>query len=203
MRKKSPRKSKMKLKKVKFTKKIKKSCNKSESFNKLFKCQRDNLYSLLKGFKFPKTMRNNVLRSGQTKYEGFVLGIINTRGLVGVGKMMSVKTQNPKFRELYLETKKLMDLYKKEKDPKFKFTSIQYNKSHRAAFHVDAKNVGESYIIGLGNYTGGEVIVYDKNGKNPIKHNIKNKFLKFNGSIYPHETAPFKGDRYTMVFYKV
>ena len=203
MRKKSPSKSKMKLKKVKFTKKIKKSCNKSEPFNKLFKCQRDNLYSLLKEFKFPTTERNNVLRSGQTKYEGFVLGIVNTRGLVGIGKMMSVKTQNPRYRELYLETKKLMDLYKKEKDPKFKYTSIQYNKSHRAAYHVDAKNVGESYIIGLGNYTGGEVIVYDVNGKNPVKHDIKHKFLKFNGSIYPHETAPFKGDRYTMVFYKV
>ena len=61
--------------------------------------------------------------------------------------MMSNKTQNPKFRELYLETKKLMDLYKKEKDPKFKYTSIQYNKSHRAAYHVDAKNVMNHILL--------------------------------------------------------
>ena len=94
-------------------------------------------------------------------------------------------------------------MYKKKHDPKFKFKSIQYNKSHRTAYHVDGKNVGESYIIGLGNYTGGEVVVYDEDGKNPKKHNIKNKFLKFNGSIYPHETAPFKGERFTLVFYKV
>ena len=154
VRKKSPNKSKMKRKKLNYKKTIKKNCNNYDSYNKLFKCQRENLYDLLKVFDFPSTERNNVLRSGQTSYEGFVLGIVNTRGLVGIGKMMSNKTQHPKFRELYLETKKLMDLYKKEKDKKFRYTSIQYNKSHRAAYHVDAKNVGESYIIGLGNYTG-------------------------------------------------
>jgi len=203
VRKKSPNKSKMKLKKLNYKKTIKKNCNNYDSYNKLFKCQRENLYDLLKVFDFPSTERNNVLRSGQTSYEGFVLGIVNTRGLVGIGKMMSNKTQHPKFRELYLETKKLMDLYKKEKDKKFRYTSIQYNKSHRAAYHVDAKNVGESYIIGLGNYTGGELIVYDEDGKNPKKIDIRHKFFKFNGSIYPHETAKFEGDRYTMVFYKV
>ena len=47
-------------------------------------------------------------------------------------------------------------------DPKFQFTTIQYNKNMRAARHVDGRNVGTSYIIGLGNYTGGELIIYDK-----------------------------------------
>ena len=32
--------------------------------------------------------------------------------------------------------------------------------------------MNEKYIIGLGNYTGGELIVYDKNGKNPKKIDI-------------------------------
>ena len=109
VRKKSPNKSKMKRKKLNYKKTIKKNCNNYDSYNKLFKCQRENLYDLLKVFDFPSTERNNVLRSGQTSYEGFVLGIVNTRGLVGIGKMMSNKTQHPKFRELYLETKKLMD----------------------------------------------------------------------------------------------
>ena len=91
----------------------------------------------------------------------------------------------------------------KLKDPNFKFTSIQYNKNHRAAKHQDSKNMGVSYIIGLGDYKGGELIIYDENGKNPVKHNIKNRFYKFNGSIYPHETAPFKGERYSLVFYNI
>ena len=55
--------------------------------------------------------------------------------------------------------------------------------------------------VGLGDYTGGELIVYDEDGKNPVKKDIRNKFYTFNGSKYPHETAPFKGERYTLVFY--
>lgn len=188
--------SKMILKKVKYKRKFKYTCYQ-------IKCQKDLVYKLLKDFEFPTTERNNVLRTGQTGYEGFVLGVVNTRGLVGVGKMLSRKTQSPKYRELYLNTKKMMDMHIKNSDPKFKFTSIQYNKSQRTAKHVDAKNVGESYIIGLGDYKGGEVIVYDENDQNPVKHNVKNRFLKFNGSIYPHETAPFTGERFTMVFYNV
>ena len=77
-------------------------------------CQKKLVLQLLRDTPFPKnTSRKNIMRTehkeNKVRYEGFVLGIINTRGLVGVGKMMSVKTQNPKFRELYLETKKLMD----------------------------------------------------------------------------------------------
>ena len=184
------------LKKVKYKRKFKYTCYE-------IKCQKDLVYKLLKDFEFPTTERNNVLRTGQTGYEGFVLGVVNTRGLVGVGKMLSRKTQSPKYRELYLNTKKMMDMHIRNSDPKFKFTSIQFNKSQQTAKHVDAKNVGESYIIGLGDYKGGEVIVYDENDKNPVKHNVKNRFLKFNGSIYPHETAPFTGERFTMVFYNV
>ena len=54
----------------------------------------------------------------------------------------------------------------------------QYNKNHRCAKHKDGRNVGESYIIGLGDYTGGELMVWDENDKNPKKHNIRNKFYK-------------------------
>ena len=108
-----------------------------------------------------------------------------------------MKTREPKYKKLFKESKKLMRL----KDPKFKFTSIQYNKNHRAARHRDAKNTGVSYIVGLGDYKGGELIIFDENEKNPVKHDIKGKFNTFDGSKYPHETAPFSGERYTLVFY--
>ena len=32
--------------------------------------------------------------------------------------------------------------------------------------------VGASYIIGLGNYTGGELMIWDKDDKNPVKHEM-------------------------------
>ena len=87
------------------------------------------------------------------------------------------------------------------KDPKVKITSIQYNKNHRAARDRDAKNTGISYIIGLGDYKGGKLTIFDEYEKNPVKHDIKNKFYTFDGSKYPHETCPFSGERYTLVFY--
>ena len=111
--------------------------------------------------------------------------------------MLSMKTREQKYKKLFRESKKLMRL----KDPKFKFTSIQYNKNHRAARHRDAKNTGISYIIGLGDYKGGKLTIFDENEKNPVKHDIKNKFYTFDGSKYPHETCPFSGERYTLVFY--
>ncbi len=168
--------------------------------------QKKLVLKLIRELKWPRTQRPNVIREsqvnvGKSGYEGFVLGIVTSwagKGEnAGYRKTLSMKTREPKYKRLFLESKRLMKL----KDPSFKFTSIQFNKNHRAARHRDAKNTGISYITGLGNYKGGELIIYDENEKNPVKHNIKNKFYKFNGSIYPHETAPFEGERYTLVFY--
>ena len=159
------------------------------------------ILKMLRELKWPHTERPNVLRKGQTGYEGFALGIITSwagkGSRSGYRKMLSLKTREPKYKKLFKETKKLMKL----KNPNFKFTSIQYNKNHRAARHRDAKNTGVSYIIGLGDYQGGELKIFDEDEKNPVKHDIRNKFYTFNGSIYPHETIPFKGERYTLVFY--
>lgn len=169
--------------------------------------QKKLVLSMLRELKWPRTQRPNVVRKSRieknekTGYEGFALGIVTSwagKGEnAGYRKMLSLKTREPKYKRLFSETKKLMRL----KDPSFKFTSIQYNKNNRAARHRDAKNVGVSYIVGLGDYTGGELIIFDENEKNPVKHDIKDKFYSFNGSVYPHETAPYKGERYTLVFY--
>ena len=163
--------------------------------------QKKIVLDLLRNLDFPTTQRPNVLRGGHTGYKGFVLGRVTSwagKGeKAGYRKIQSAKTKEPKYKELLKETRKFMKL----KDPKFKFSSIQFNKNHRSAKHTDSKNTGVSYIVGLGDYTGGELMVYDEGGKNPVKKNIKNRFYKFNGSIYPHETAPFKGERYSLVFY--
>lgn len=163
--------------------------------------------SMLRELSWPRTQRPNVLRKSHVEksekkgYEGFVLGIVTSwagKGEnAGYRKMLSLKTREPKYKKLFRETKKLMRL----RDPKFKFTSVQYNKNHRTARHRDASNVGVSYIVGLGDYTGGELIIFDENEKNPVRHDIRNKFYTFNGSKYPHETAPYRGERYTLVFY--
>ena len=189
----------------------------TKNFSHIVNNQIKIVLDILEEMKWPRTARANVIRERYYKknkrvgYEGFVLGLVTTwaakvhrdaklRGSHAPrGMMLSAKTRDPKYKKLYKEAKKLMKL----KNPNFKFTSIQFNKNNRAAKHKDSKNMGVSYIVGMGDYTGGQLIIYDKNGKNPVKHDIKGKFKKFNGSIYPHETRPFKGERYTLVFYSI
>lgn len=162
----------------------------------------------LMDFKFPiNRSRTNIFREGQSKYNGFVVGLVNYRGtkrkVSGLNYGPANRMKTTKYQDVYAMATYLIDDWLKGNDPNFKYTSIQFNKNHQCALHKDGNNVGDSYIIGLGDYTGGELIVYDKDGKNPVKHNIKNNFLKFNGSIYPHETAKFKGNRITLVFYNI
>uniref|UniRef100_A0A6C0C4T1 Fe2OG dioxygenase domain-containing protein n=1 Tax=viral metagenome TaxID=1070528 RepID=A0A6C0C4T1_9ZZZZ len=178
------------------------------------KCQKELVLDLLRDTPFPKnTSRKNIMRTkhkeNKARYEGFVLGKINLiphmwkkdkKGKV-IKQQQSNRTKDPRFKKLFYECKKLMKIH----DPKFEFTTIQYNKNMRAARHVDGRNVGTSYIVGLGDYTGGELIVYD-NAKKPtgaVKNDLRGNFYSFNGSKFLHEVAPFKGERYTIVFFKI
>lgn len=158
----------------------------------------DKLLQVLSDFEFPQVRRPNV--GGQ--YEGFVLGLINS--WAGKGDK-SGHQQIPARRtnmEKYEEVKSLSFELLQKYDPEFKFTTIQFNKNKKMIKHIDGKNVGDSYILGLGDYEGGDLIVYDENDK-PNKINIKNKFHKFNGSKFYHEVDDFTGNRYTLVFYHI
>lgn len=149
------------------------------------------------------SVNNTVAECKAKAPNGFILGKVRMRGdgLKYDGRIIrnSKLTDKPKYKPIFESASKLM----KSADPNFKFTSIQFNKNNRTAKHKDGFNVGESYIIGLGDYKDGDLVVYDKEGKNPKNFDIKNKWKKFNGSILPHETAPFSGDRYSMVYYNL
>jgi len=155
------------------------------------------LYEELKKFQFPRQKRSNVLKKGDVGYNGFVLGIVQQWNPT-YKKVLSSRTKKPKYKDIYALARAEI----KKAHPDFKYNSIQFNKSYKMAKHKDANNVGESYILGVGNYTGGELIIYDKDGKNPKKKDIKNKWFKYNGSLFPHEVAGFTGDRYSIVYYK-
>jgi hypothetical protein len=68
------------------------------------------------------------------------------------------------------------------------------NKNICSPPHIDKNNVGPSYIIALGEFTGGNLCIEGK------EYNIKNKFLKFDGTK-AHWVTPFKGTRYSLVFF--
>ena len=84
--------------------------------------------------------------------------------------------------------------------PKYFFwTQVQINKNWAIQPHKDASNQGQSYIVGLGDYHGGDLVV-NVNGKNKSV-NIKNKIYGFNGSKYTHWVTPFVGERWSLVFF--
>ena len=163
------------------------------------------ILSALREFDFPtNTRRRNVLNKGQTGYKGFVLGLVNIWAVAQQKynlppQDLSKLTKSQKYKPMYELAKKVMKKFK----PNFKFTSIQFNKNHKSAKHKDAKNATDSYIIGLGDYTGGELRIWDEDNKTYKDFNIKNRWLRFNGAKHYHQTLPFKGERYTLVYYNI
>lgn len=82
--------------------------------------------------------------------------------------------------------------------PEFVFNSIYVNKNLECKKHIDSGNVGISLLVGLGDYSGGETVLYTNI---PRKFDIKENSLIFNGSEIVHNSLPFKRTRYSLVFY--
>jgi len=143
----------------------------------------------LENTKFPKNISRKNISNNSTL--SFTLGKVNYRGQY----FLDYKTKGPsrwnkKFPKLYRRLNKLMKLHK----PDFKYTTIQVNKDVFCNPHIDKNNIGPSYGIAMGDFTGGELVVEGK------KFNINRKFKKFNGTL-GHWITPFKGTRYSLIFF--
>ena len=90
--------------------------------------------------------------------------------------------------EIYNECKRLF--------PDHEFDCIMINKNFDCPPHKDTNNVGESIIIGFGDYVGGELMIEGE------PHDIYWTPTWFNGSEKLHWVAPWKGDRYSIVLCK-
>lgn len=150
----------------------------------------------LENTKFPlNSSRKNVSNKSTTS---FAMGDVNYRGQKKLdGKTRGPCKYNEKFPELFKLLKKLIKLWK----PNFKYTTIQVNKNVISLPHIDKNNVGPSYGIALGDFTGvgtatsgGDLVVEGK------EFCIKNKFKKFNGTL-GHWITPFKGTRYSLIYF--
>jgi len=163
----------------------------------------NNLTNELVQLKFPNnTSRKNIFQEGDTKYPGFVGGYIRLQ-LMG----RNTRGYNLKLKELPERCNKAYVLAKQlgERDlPDFKFTSIQFNKNYKIAKHIDKNNTGKSYIIAVGDYEGGELLIYfDGKDNPPTAIDIKNKFYTFDGNKYYREVADFTGNRISLVYYNI
>ena len=108
------------------------------------------------------------------------------------GKMVSTFTKhNEQLWELLCEYGQLIT--------DIPFTSICINHNTIAEPHQDKHNQGVSCIVGIGNYTGGELVVFYENGEKIV--DIHNKPYTFDGSKYIHWSLPFEGNRYSLIFF--
>jgi len=92
--------------------------------------------------------------------------------------------------------KKFIDLHY----PNFNFSTVYVNKNIICQKHKDKKNSGESLLIGFGDYTEGSTVLHI-NGEES-KFNIQESSIIFDGSKIIHSSEPFKGTRYSLVFFK-
>eukprot|EP00435_Cladocopium_sp_Y103_P027263 s983_g6.t1 len=148
----------------------------------------------------PESRRQNVKELNDTsKVLGMCLGVTShwTKG----AKISAATRWRP-------STTSLLCRFAQQELPGFEFSSIQVNKDYKAAMHVDKNNLGPSYIIGLGDYSGGWLWLDDgsklgraKNIRSPHgTRTSQNKWFKFDGRK-PHCVTPFSGRRYTLVFF--
>jgi hypothetical protein len=143
---------------------------------------------LLDSIKFPVNItRENVKQKKDTKVLGMAVGVVQIR--------FRSETQLSRYTHENPELVRQLVEFAKEKIPGFKFTTIQINKNNQTALHVDRNNLGPSAMIGLGDYQGGQVWIADKGVTS-----CKNKFCFFDGNE-PHGTLPFRGTRYTLVYF--
>jgi hypothetical protein len=105
---------------------------------------------------------------------------------------------NKMFPDLYTELKKLGKMMR----PSFEFENIHVNKNTISERHVDGGQHGVSMIVGLGDYTDGYTVVYkDKDDNKGKKYNINRKPLLFDADTVPHESTPYEGTRYSIIYF--
>lgn len=164
---------------------------------------RNLLLTELRKVTIPKIPRSHVAKDGTiVGQRDRLIGTIGRTTNYGFGRTRAGYKEfvnNKKHPELFAALVRFANLVV-PKD--WTYQSITLNHGVQAKKHIDIQNNGDSVIVGIGDYTGGSLNVYDISGVEFVAHDIHDKPLMFNGAIYPHETQPFEGERYTMIFFK-
>ena len=120
-------------------------------------------------------------------------------GSFSVGAMPGAQCEPPKGNKLFPELMKaafeLEMALCPDREPS---STIAINRNAQFRPHVDngaGAGQSRSLIVGLGTYVGGELMVEGK------QHDIRYKALEFNGWTERHWTQPFRGERYSLVWF--
>jgi hypothetical protein len=164
---------------------------------------RAKLVAELKKVTVPKLPKLKVLKEGEKRAHtrSDVIGPIGRTMTLGFGDTRrGIKDYS--FNAKYPALMKALVEYGNAIVPVgFHYNGITLNHNVKAKKHKDSKNFGDSYITGLGDYTGGALNVYS-NDEDYTAMDLLHKVVGFNGSQLWHETTDFQGNRYTIIYYK-
>jgi tRNA U38,U39,U40 pseudouridine synthase TruA len=145
---------------------------------------------------FSKAKRNEQDRSSAYSY---VEGEGGASGSFSVGIMPGGIHKQPKANSMFPDlVKAAFELEVKlfpEREPS---STIAINRNAQFRPHTDSgAGAGQStsLIVGLGTYSGGELMVEGE------KHDIRYKGIEFDGWKQRHWTMPFNGERYSLVWF--
>ena len=79
------------------------------------------------------------------------------------------------------------------------FTSITVNQSYKADKHRDRNNLGNSFLVAFGEYTGGRLLIHE--GDLSGAHDIQYKPIIYDFSKHLHSVEDFDGCRFSLVYY--
>ena len=142
------------------------------------------LYEVIKRRAIPMNSNRKICGLGRS----VTFGHLNRRYYKGLHESV----WNSKRPDLYKELCALGDLIAPRGMDK---VGIQVNHNYRCNAHKDKNNQGTSVIVAFGDFTGGELRV-----ENDVI-DINGKPYEFDGSVCEHETLPFEGDRYSVVYF--
>ena len=137
--------------------------------------------------------RRNVMPDGEVEAHTIVLGIHPADG------EQSHWMDRADLRAVYDKLAAVM----KAHDASFEWHSVQLNKNLATKAHCDRGNRSPSCIVTLGDFTGGRLRLWPGKGSGgaPVSHDVKRRFLTFDGAARLHETETFTGTRYAAVFF--
>ena len=126
----------------------------------------------------------------QRQARGSTAGVVLYRGELQLSKL---SLEHPDLDELLIN-------FMKQHNPEFLFNSVYITKNCLSKPHVDSGNVGNSIIVTIGNFAGGNLFVIQDDLTTTL-FDIQKNSLEFNGVRHPHFTQEFIGNRYSLIFY--
>jgi len=94
--------------------------------------------------------------------------------------------------------KHLLDFADKYVD--ISFNAITVNQNYKSIPHRDKHNIGNSYLISFGNFTGGNLTIHESDLSG--SHDIKHKPVVTDFSKVLHSVEDWSGNRFSLVFYQ-